>query len=609
MSDSQVEIDLTRNDIEVLLKDGHITEEQYNGLLIEAIPSVWSSTYLRNYNMVKPDGESDPWHVRDYQAVIMDDPQSYKVLCLGRQIGKTAMLCIDAVFRCQRTPATKCLIVTPYKSQAQLIYDNIIRFIETSPFLETSSNRSNPFEIYFPNNSKISLFTAGVSTGGNADTLRGQTAHCLYIDEADYIDDASLDAIMMTTASIEKPRVWISSTPTGRKGYFYKVFNDPSYKSYQLPSHVSPMWSDDKDKRAKLTLTEAGYSHEVLAEFGSNEEGVFRKIDITSAFYGKRYDEQLPTFAMLNEKKWDRKYLGIDWNGSQNGVQFSIIGVNMPKQAGLLSEIALIEKHVISGSEFTQSLAIEKIIELNKLLNFNLIFVDQGYGGMQVEVMHRYGVHHPESGLGEKLRGIDFYGTTDVYDPILNDTIKKRNKHLMIDNLARLLERKMVILPSDELGEGNLEYQLINYSVARWTPTGQPVYECIGTPDHFFDSFLLAVNAFYMHEGAFDDPMKIFKEGAPAQVSSDRMQVDIRKALNNKIAKTGMPLRSYDAVGSMKKKDIDPGDPDPTRKIEMLPTGTINQWYNNKMQTQMMQRIKGTPAKMGHRRGTRMSYA
>ena len=88
-----------------------------------------------------------------------------------------------------------CVVATPYDTQARLIYNELIKFIDDNEVLSSSvkSRTKNPYFIEFNNGSQIKLFTAGPKSGSGGGSLRGQKATWLYMDKP-----LSLYAVMRT---------------------------------------------------------------------------------------------------------------------------------------------------------------------------------------------------------------------------------------------------------------------------------------------------------------------------------------------------------------------------------------------------------------------------
>lgn len=91
--------------------------------------------------------------------------------------------------------------------------------------------------------------------------------------EADY---STISAIAGERADIG---MTASSTPTGKRGTFYQMCTDPSWKFSQHyhPSMDNPGWNQDMEDKFRAELTPSQYDHEILAVFGTEEMGVFPK--------------------------------------------------------------------------------------------------------------------------------------------------------------------------------------------------------------------------------------------------------------------------------------------------------------------------------------------
>src|SRR5690606_21833652 len=128
------------------------------------------------------------------------------------------------------------------------------------------------------NGSIIRGFTAGTKSGGNADNVRGQDANMLVFDEADYLGRKDIDSAMSIVTNHPNATVWMSSTPTGKRERFYETCLSSRWKEYHFASNENPLWTKDLEADFREALTEVGYKHEILAEFGEQEQGVFQNI-------------------------------------------------------------------------------------------------------------------------------------------------------------------------------------------------------------------------------------------------------------------------------------------------------------------------------------------
>ena len=214
---------------------------------------------------------------------------------------------------------SKQVIATPYDSQITVIFDMIRQFIDSAPELSESieSMVKTPHQrIKLKNGSLISGFTAGTRSGASGGSLRGQAADWIYMDEVDYMTDEDFETIY--SISLEAPErigVWISSTPTGRRGKFWAACQKGSgWTEFYYPTMVNPEWSPRLEKELRAMYSEQGYIHEVLAEFGDETIGVFKKDQIDRARQPYNYIN-VPTNNAIRAVgvDWDKLFVPIKW--------------------------------------------------------------------------------------------------------------------------------------------------------------------------------------------------------------------------------------------------------------------------------------------------------
>jgi len=170
---------------------------------------------------------------RAYQILIIRNPSLFKVLRSGRRAGKTFGMALIALHYGYTTANGKVLVLTPMKTQGQLIYEEIMKFIKASPEVGECVTRnvtSPQYEINLSNGSTIRFFSTGMKSGGRSDVTRGQEAHLIILDELDYMGDDDLEAVfamMQKTAENQPDKQMIgASTPTGRRSIFWGWCND-----------------------------------------------------------------------------------------------------------------------------------------------------------------------------------------------------------------------------------------------------------------------------------------------------------------------------------------------------------------------------------------------
>lgn len=442
----------------------------------------WASDVLNWTPRVSKDGI-------EYQSMMLKCTAKRKVFRLGRRTGKTASIAIRALHFLATQKNGKVLVVTPYKAQIDIIFDMVKEHIGKSVDLQNSIKRqvSTPFhEIQLWNGSYIRGFTSGSKSGGEAGSIRGQAADILILDEMDYLTDGDINSIVAILQDHPNTQLWASSTPTGRRAKFFEYCHSPRYKEFHFPSHVLPHYNDEIDAEHRENLTQAAYLHEILAEFGEEEEGVLQKQYIDRARVDYSYETMKPTAGWIYG-------IGVDWNAARIGTEIVVVGWNGEK-------LMPVEAVNISIVGWTQLSAIEQLVALNDKWMPEFIYVDEGFGSTQIEVLKQYGLENigkdpNKARLKDIIKPINFSSTIEVYDPFDKQPVKKPMKPFIVENAVRYFEQETVSISRDDK---ILVDQLENYIIQRRTQSGMPVYcareERIG--DHRLDAFFLALLGF-----------------------------------------------------------------------------------------------------------------
>lgn len=519
-----------------------LSKAEADQLKVLGNPVLWAEATLKT-----PKDPNKPLELRDYQQNMLLTKSVRKVSRCGRRIGKTITMCVHMLWYAFTHTNSKQVVATPYDSQVTMIFDMLREFIRGSEVLDqsVSSITKNPNEIRFKNGSTIKGFTAGTRSGAAGGSLRGQAADWLYMDEVDYMTDADFETIYaIALEAPERIGVWISSTPTGRRGKFYNACQpDSGWTEFYYPTMVNPEWSPKMEKELRGMYSEQGYIHEVLAEFGDETIGVFKKEYIDRAQKDYHYIT-IPTKPAI-------RAIGVDWDKYGDATQIVITEFNQAEQ-----KIQVINRVEIAKGEFTLDNAVRKIIELNKIYKPKMIYIDRGYGEYQVETLRKYGMNHPETELHKKIRPVAFSETKELIDPFTKTTEKKPLKHFMVNQLQLLFERDKIMLSSyDEM----IIRQLENYQVIKKTVKGQPVFT--SEDEHSLDCLMLCVLGFVEK---YPNIMQTIVEFEPATTA-----LNIKVTARNLLEESIMTRANKDYLENDSKWD-EPHAPPPTR----VPLGT-----------------------------------
>lgn len=478
------------------------------------------------------------WTAFDYQIPILKNliKDSQAVFRLGRRLGKTEIMCIMILWysftqynKKEVTNETEdqydILIVAPFEKQIDLIFKRLKQLIESSPIYQNAIERDVKHNIKLKNGTNILGITAGSKSGNGAANTRGQRADLIIFDEVDYMTDEDITNIRnIKNEDPGRIRIIAASTPSGKRESYYKwcTFATKSYMAdvdyiketgkirykvvsakskgikpngwthYYAPSlvnknlqKINPDTGQSFLEDLKDEFPEYRYAQEVMAEFGEELAGVYQKRFIEQAVQlGHRYKVNYAN--MQPRPVRGPRILGVDWD--KVCAETSLLAYEWDSQ---LKMFVPLDKVAIPRTKFTLTVAVDTIIKMDKIHNFDWIYVDKGYGEMQVEQLHLYGKHHPASGMHKKVIPVSFSEKISVRDPYTKKKDDKDVKPFMVNNSVNLFEKGMVALdPKDN----QLREQLEQYRIKAISPTGRPTYS--DENEHFLDALNLCMLGF-----------------------------------------------------------------------------------------------------------------
>lgn len=394
-----------------------------------------------------------------------------------------------------------------HNSQINMVYADLWTALAHSGIKETDDIKEaflieralrKPIEIYFKNGSIIRMFTSGARSGGNADTIRGQEADLLILDELAYFGDNDLSAItpMLQDTSDEKTYEKIllaCSTPAGRSDPFYQLVDPDNPKSrmkeYWFSVFANPLFNSLSEQAAREeTKTRANFEREYIADWGDMSVGVFRPqiLELSSRPYA---------YSKTKLSDGDHVILGMDWDKYGAGVNLCII-----EQLGVwagddVGKYKIIQRYELERGSVKDLLGagVREAVILDNKYNFDFVYIDRGYGERQWEELVEV--------LGNKVVGVNYSSAVDELDPVLGTITKEPLKAFCVDNAVSIFERlNLIVNSNDEVLRG----QMIAYSRLKTSMTGRPVFGSTNPvlyPDHAVDALCYALLGFKQQFG------------------------------------------------------------------------------------------------------------
>jgi predicted phage terminase large subunit-like protein len=203
-----------------------------------------------------------------WQTEVRSNRARFKVVCCGRQSGKTVLGAVTAVEEASNEGDVWWVAPSfPIGELGWAIIDGLCRQIPGCKF------EGRPvWRITLPSGGTIQLRSAD-----NPDSLRGATLSLVIFDEAAI---AKPDAwpTLRPTLSVRKGRAMFISTPKGTN-WFYDLFQDAGELSqwarWRYPSTSNPHLDPEDVAEARRTMSSLIFSQEYEAEFISHTMGLF----------------------------------------------------------------------------------------------------------------------------------------------------------------------------------------------------------------------------------------------------------------------------------------------------------------------------------------------
>jgi hypothetical protein len=153
----------------------------------------------------------DPWQI---EVLASDHPR--KILCCGRQVGKSTVGAILAVHRALTRPGSTVLVVAPGERQAKLLFSKAASLYKQAGYpLPAHSERRTGLEL--ANGSIIEALPAVERT------TRGYSVDLLVVDEAAAVPDMDYHGILPALIATRGEQVLLS-TPRGKRGFFWEIW-------------------------------------------------------------------------------------------------------------------------------------------------------------------------------------------------------------------------------------------------------------------------------------------------------------------------------------------------------------------------------------------------
>ena len=369
-----------------------------------------------------------------------------KILCCGRQVGKTEICAADAGEFAVKNPGTKPIVmIAPTERQAYGLFDKTLAYLsEYYPKLLIAKGKNRPTKSRIMLKTGVVIYCLPVGRAGLG--IRFLTIGRLYVDEASRVPEdvwAAIEPALLTTGEDEI----LLSTPFGAQGEFYNIWinRDKAYNSFERFSVTSEVvikerpicltWTEKQREKALIKLEQAKarkskreYAQEYLGEFVQDLHRYFIDELIMNVCVAKRREKI--------EK--DRDYLmGCDI-------------ARMGEDEGTIEILERIDKNnirqvenIVTTKQLTTQTE-ENIKLADRKYNCRSIAIDAGSGGLGVSIFDHL--------LKDEQTKRKIIAINNADRPLDSEGNRKTRllKVDLYDNLRAMMEQGIIVLLDDE---------------------------------------------------------------------------------------------------------------------------------------------------------------
>lgn len=377
----------------------------------------------------------------DWQQRVLENSGNLIMLC-GRQVGKSEIMAKKIAEYLLNNKNKKLLICSGVERQASGLYNKTLYYIQGNFPKMLKKGREKPLKTKLSLKNNSTLITEPVGNDGSG--ARQHTVNGVIFEEMQLIPEeayAAITPMLLTTGGF----IWMLGTAWSTEGYAYERLSDPDFKVFRVNAEEvaegrpepqrTIMLKHLENERKRLTASQ--YQQEYLAIPSDKTRQIFPDKLIARCMNTVRPNS-------INE---DYDYVcGVDPAGmGKDEGSISIFRVNNERRSAIQTD------HIITERLYTTKTT-QRVIELDKLHDFEKIYVDDGGIGFGVfsELLNEDSTKYKTIPLNNAARPLD-------------SRDKKRKKILyedMIFNLLNMMEKgKISLLKDNEIRESLKSYK------------------------------------------------------------------------------------------------------------------------------------------------------
>ncbi|MFQ1002616.1 terminase large subunit domain-containing protein [Modestobacter sp. SSW1-42] len=257
-----------------------------------------------------------------HQLAFARSSARYRVVCAGRQVGKSRGLAVIALHAAATHRNYNVLLVSAGEVASRRLLEECADLATSSPLLKGSVLDETKGALVLSNGSVIR------SVPASQRQIRGGSIDLLIVDEAGFIDPEVWRAAEPSIIARPGSRVILASTPWGKPDHFFRQLwqrgmtsPDERVEAWHWPSSVSPMVDADLLEQIRGQEAPHYFAREFLAEWTDDVGAFFTSVELAEAT--KEYDLVPPESYPGGHAN---VVGGVDWGARHDANTLAVIG-------------------------------------------------------------------------------------------------------------------------------------------------------------------------------------------------------------------------------------------------------------------------------------------
>jgi hypothetical protein len=267
----------------------------------------------------------------DHQLEVVRSRARYRVICAGRQVGKSRLLAVLALHQAFSKAGSLTLLVSAGEVASRRILSDVAGLALASPLLRGSLVDEQSQVVVLTNGSTIRSVLASQRQ------IRGWAVDLLIVDEAGFLDAEVWRSAEPAIIARRGSRVVMSSSPWGSADHpFRQLWNrgmsspDGQVEAWHWPSSTSPLVDQQLLAEIRERETPAYFEREYLSQWSDPAGAYFTQSELEGA------TEDYPLVDPLSDGAAELGTVcgGIDWGMARDAHALTVIAAREPDERG-----------------------------------------------------------------------------------------------------------------------------------------------------------------------------------------------------------------------------------------------------------------------------------